>query len=276
MNPFQESYSHRIWMFTHIKHHYLLISTIKHFVLVVLSVQCRSRIEERFLDSQNFRARLESARKILREQVMSSGDVQLVEQINQLLEFCNKISKSAAAARLISSSTLTNGQPNSGNFPCKHDLPALLTTQPTADAGAVAGAAATAEEAGTAFPMVAAATAAASGSLTAPAAPSCCCVLMEAFSSRGSSLGLTPAITITKWSHASINSQRLLAAPCRAEVVHASELPVRRPTAAGLTHWQAVGKWVPGPSLRDSWRAGLPTGQVGPGSGPTGWRSLAD
>ena len=118
------------------KHYYLLNSTTKHFLRLVLSVQCKNGTEERILDchlhTQNFRTRLEEARRILREQAMSSGDLQLVAQTRRLLELCEKIHKSAVAARVASGSAPTNGGPGeghatSGDLPSANALSAHLS-----------------------------------------------------------------------------------------------------------------------------------------------------
>ena len=91
------------------KYHYFLTSAVKRFVLIYLSALCRTSADRGFLDSythpSNFRNRMETARRILSDYLLSAGDPQLVAQLRQCHYQLQQISESAAAAHSASSVT---------------------------------------------------------------------------------------------------------------------------------------------------------------------------
>ncbi len=86
------------------KYHYFLTGAVKRFVLVHLSALCRtSDTDKAFLDYQmhpsTFRDRMETAREILFNHLLSQGGPQIpVEQLEQFRHHLQQISESASAA----------------------------------------------------------------------------------------------------------------------------------------------------------------------------------
>jgi hypothetical protein len=102
------------------RNYYLLNNAARQYVKLVLSIQCRGRLDEDFLSrqlhNQNFRKRLDEARQILCHDVLSSSNVQLAAQARQLLDFSETIRKSAVEALATAGSTPTHrgeSHPNS-------------------------------------------------------------------------------------------------------------------------------------------------------------------
>ena len=95
------------------KYLFWLNSAAKSLLQLVLSMQCRTEADTRVLNchfqASNFLTRMEEAKRILCEQVLSSGDLQLVAQICPFLDLCETIRNSAAASRIASGSAPTRG-----------------------------------------------------------------------------------------------------------------------------------------------------------------------
>ena len=85
------------------KYHCFLTSAVKQMVLIHLSALCRTiDTDKGFLDNQmhasNFRDRMETARRVLFDHLLSADDPHLVAQLRQCQHHLQQISDSAAAA----------------------------------------------------------------------------------------------------------------------------------------------------------------------------------
>jgi hypothetical protein len=93
------------------KYHYFLTSAVKQFVRIHLLALCRTDTDQGFLDYQmhpsNFQKRMEAARGILFNYLLSEDNPRLVTQLRQCHHHLQQISESAAAASSASSFTAT-------------------------------------------------------------------------------------------------------------------------------------------------------------------------
>ena len=90
------------------KYHYFLTSAVKRFVLIHLSALCCTCEKgQGFLDCQmnpsNFRNRMETAREILLDYLLSESAPQLVTELTRFQHHLDQISESAASASAASS-----------------------------------------------------------------------------------------------------------------------------------------------------------------------------
>ena len=130
------------------KYHYFLTSAVKRFVLIHLSALCRTcDIGQAFLDCQmhprNFRNRMETAREILLDYLLSEGAPQLVlTELRQFRQHLDQISEFAAAASAASSvaalrahspgSSLCCATSSSPLVPVTHAAPSCADGNPAA------------------------------------------------------------------------------------------------------------------------------------------------
>jgi hypothetical protein len=117
------------------KCYYFLTSAVKRFVLIHLSALCcTGNTDQGFLDShmnpRNFRNRMEAAREILLDYLLSEGDPQLVTELRRFQHHLDQISESAAAASAASSVAAPQAD-SPGSSQCCH---LLLTATPTCNA----------------------------------------------------------------------------------------------------------------------------------------------
>ena len=93
------------------KYHYFLTSAVKQFVRIHLLALCRTDTDQGFLDYQmhpsNFQNRMEAAREILINYLLSEDNPRLVTQLRHCHYHLQQISESAAAASSASSFTAT-------------------------------------------------------------------------------------------------------------------------------------------------------------------------